>query len=117
LVQLTEEAAVEAFTGEDFERTFAKFMMSILVNDSTSWTYGFKGLDLYGTYSFGSGWADVTLSGPTMTLADVSTTNSGNHSIYPYCAAYVKITGGNNSILSVNASLPSGIALFQLKKN
>ncbi|MGM0600902.1 MAG: hypothetical protein ACQETH_13915 [Candidatus Rifleibacteriota bacterium] len=116
-VQLTEEAAVEAFTGEDFERTFAKFMMSILVNDSTSWTYGFKGLDLYGTYSFGTNWADVTLDGPAMTNADFNPTSSGDHYIYPYCAAYVKITGGDNSILSISASLPSGTALFQLKKN
>lgn len=116
-VQLTEEAAVEAFTGETFSKTAAKFLMAMLVNDSTGGVYGIKGLDLTNTYSFGTGWADVTLTGPAMTTVNFTGATSGSPTLLPYTAAYVKITNGTGSTLNVTATLPTGVSLFQLKKN
>jgi hypothetical protein len=116
-VQLTEEAAVEAFTGESFDLSFAKFMMALQVNDYSGWSYGFQGLDLTATYSFGSGWADVTLTGPAMTTVDFSAATSGSPTVYPYAAAYIKVINGTGTTLNVSATLPTGVSLFQLKKN
>jgi hypothetical protein len=116
-LQLTEEAAVAAFTGETFDKTAAKFLMAMLVNDSTGGIYGINGLDLTNTYSFGSGWADVTLTGPAMTSVDFSGATSGSPTLLPYTAAYVRISNGNGSALNVSANLPTGVSLFQLRKN
>ncbi|MFZ5952660.1 MAG: M30 family zinc metallopeptidase [Candidatus Rifleibacteriota bacterium] len=116
-VQLLEESAVSAFTGETFDKTAAKFMMALLVNDSAGGIYGIKGLDLTNTYSFGTGWSDVTLSGPTMTTVNFLGSTSGSPSIYPYASAFVKVTNGTGTTLNVTATLPSGVSLFQLKKN
>lgn len=116
-VQKVEEAAVEAFTGETFDKTFARFVMALRVNNSSNSIYGINGLDLNATYSFGAGWADVTLSGPATTLVDFSSGTSGSINIAPYAAAYIKITGGTGTALNISATLPTGISLFQLKKN
>ncbi|MEW6709162.1 MAG: hypothetical protein AB1403_05000 [Candidatus Riflebacteria bacterium] len=116
-VQLLEESAVAAFTGETFDKTAAKFMMALLVNDSAGGIYGVKGLDLTNTYSFGTGWSDVTLSGPTMTTVNFLGSTSGSSSTYPYSPAFVKIINGTGTTLNVTATLPTGVSLFQLKKN
>ncbi len=116
-VRLVEEAAVEAFTGEPFNETAAKFLMALLVNDTNGGVYGIKGLDLTANYSFGSGWADVQLTGPAMSVIDFTAGNSDSQSVGSFAATYVKITGGNGGNLSVSATLPAGVSLFQLKKN
>jgi hypothetical protein len=116
-VQLVEEAAVEAFTAEPFNKTAAKFLMALLVNDTKGGVYGIKGLDLTANYSFGSGWSDVQLTGPNMTVVDFTAGNSDSQSVSSFAAAYVKITGGTGGNLSVTAILPAGVSLFQLKKN
>lgn len=115
--QLTDVAAVEAFTGETFSKTAGKFLMAMLVNESAGGVYGIKGLDLTNTYSFGTGWADVTLTGPAMTTVNFTGATSGAPTLLPYTAAYVKITNGTGSTLNVTATLPTGVSLFQLKKN
>jgi hypothetical protein len=91
--------------------------MALLVNDTKGGVYGIKGLDLTANYSFGSGWSDVQLTGPNMTVVDFTAGNSDSQSVSSFAAAYVKITGGTGGNLSVTAILPAGVSLFQLKKN
>ena len=116
-VQSVSRAAVEAFTGETFDETFAKFMLALAVNDTAGGTFGFKGLDLNSTYSFGDG-ADIQLSGPQGLVIDPATADGYyNLSIAAYTAAYIKITNGNGSNISINSTLQSDISLFHLRKN
>lgn len=116
-VQATEKAAIEAFTGESFDITFAKFMLAMAVNDSINGgIYGFKDLDLTETYSYGDGWAPVTLTGPAKTEVNAVTGGSGGVPVAPYCAAYIRITGGNGSNVNLGATLPTNFALFQLHR-
>ncbi|HPT44534.1 MAG TPA: hypothetical protein PLM07_01405 [Candidatus Rifleibacterium sp.] len=115
-VQSTEKAAVEAFTGETFDKTFAKFMLAMAVNDSNGGTFGFKGLDLTLTYSFGSDLA-VTLTGPAKQLISIASAgSSGNSMLAPYTAAYIKIASGDSTNVAINATLPTGVSLFHLQK-
>ncbi len=116
-VQLTEKSAVEAFTGESFDKTYAKFMLALAVNDSSGGTYGFKGLDLTATYSFGTGLSAVSLTGPARrTVSVASAGDSASPAISPYAAAYVKIISGNGGNVTVNATLPTGVSLFHIQK-
>lgn len=116
-VQLTEKSAVEAFTGESFDKTFAKFMLALAVNNSAGGTYGFKGLDLTSTYSFGPDLSAVTLTGPARrTVSVASAGDSASPALSPYTAAYVNIIGGNGGNVTINATLPTGVSLFQLQK-
>jgi len=116
-VQLTEKPAVEAFTGESFDKTFAKFMLAMAVNNSAGGIYGFKGLDLTATYSFGDGLSPVTLTGPARRTVSVAIAgDSASPAISPYAAAYVNIIDGNGGNVTVNATLPTGVSLFQLQK-
>lgn len=117
-VQLTEKPAVEAFTGESFDKTFAKFMLALAVNDYfNGGIYGFKGLDLTSTYSFGASLSPVTLTGPARRTVSVATAgDSASPAISPYAAAYVKIINGNGGNVSFNATLPTGVSLFHLQK-
>lgn len=116
LLPMTGTAAVAAFSGQTFDTIFARFMMSLMVNDTTGGVYGFSGLDLTGTYSY-PGLSNVTLTGPKMATVDFSGATAGSPAISPYAAAYVKITNGIGTALNVNATLSSGISLFELKKN
>lgn len=116
-VQLTEKSAVEAFTGESFDKTFAKFMLAMAVNNSAGGIYGFKGLDLTATYSFGDGLSPVTLTGPARRTVSVATAGDfASPAISPYAAAYVNIIDGNGGNVTINATLPTGVSLFQLQK-
>ncbi len=116
-VQLTEKSAVEAFTGESFDKTFAKFMLALAVNNSAGGTYGFKGLDLTSTYSFGPDLSAVTLTGPARrTVSVASAGDSASPALSPYTAAYVNIINGNGGNVTINATLPTGVSLFQLQK-
>ena len=113
------QAAVAAFTGDTFDKVFAKFMLALWINDYTNGgTYGIKDLDLRGTHSFGAGLADVTLTGPAhVSYSSWASTGNGTIPVVSYSAGFVKLTGGNGNTLTVNASLPSGVSLFELKKN
>lgn len=117
--QLNERAAVESFTGEAFDRTFAKFLLAMAVNDSINGgVYGIKGLDLDAEYSFGEGWAPVTLTGPNRFTIDPATAGaSASPVVSPYAAAFIRIASGNGGNVTVNATLPAGMSLFQLRRN
>ncbi|GAB4273732.1 MAG: hypothetical protein Kow0029_13560 [Candidatus Rifleibacteriota bacterium] len=113
----TGATAVAAFTGQPFDTVFAKFMMALAVNDTAGGVYGFKGLDLKGTYSFWAGLSDVTLTGPRMTNVDFTGTTSGNLTVSSYAGAYILLSNGSGTTLNVTSTLPTGMSLFQLKKN
>ena len=115
--QKEEKLAIAGFTGEPFDKIFAKFMLALLVNDTAGGTYGFKNFSLNAEYDFGENLAAVSLNGPRMTLVDFSSATSGTSAVSPYAASFVKITGGTDTALTVNAGLPAGIYMFQLKKN
>ena len=112
-----EKLAVEYLTGEPFAETFAKFMLALLVDDDAGGTFGFATFSLNAEYSFSDGLSSVTLSGPRMTTVDFTGATSGSTAVSPYAAAFIKISGGTGTSLSVSATLPSGSSLFQLKKN
>jgi hypothetical protein len=111
-----DEQAIEAFTGKSFEEIFSKFMIALSINDTNGGTYGFAGLDLKGTYSFGAGLGDVTLTGPYTIEADATDGLTGNPDLPSYSAAYVKIAGGDGSDVSISANLPQYSALFQIHR-
>jgi hypothetical protein len=113
----TGASAVTNFAGQTFDIVFAKFMMALLINDTNGGVYGFTNLNLTGEYSFWPGLANVTLTGPAMTTVDFSAATSAQPSIYPYAAAYIKVINGTGTTLNVSATLPTGVSLFQLKKN
>ncbi len=113
------DTAIDYFNGSEVVSvTYAKFLLALAVNDPEQGSfYGFSGLDLQGVYSFLYGLSNVQLTGPAKTLVNVSlAAGSGGPTVSPYAAAYVKITNGNGSNVTINATLPAGIALFQLQK-
>ncbi len=113
---LTGTAAVAAFTGGTFDAAFSKFMLALQLNNSNGGVYGIQGLDLTGTYSFGTGWAPVTLTGvKTSNYSTWLGSNSGTIVVGGYSAGYVKLSGGNGGTLTINANLPTGVSLYQLK--
>ncbi len=108
-------AGIAEFTGESFDKTFAKWMIALSVNDTTGGTYGYKDLDLKGSYSYGSDLADVTLTGPAIKASSGAYPYAtGNFVLAGYSSAYVELSGGSGS--SLNVTLPSGITAFEMHK-
>ena len=108
-------AAVQELTGESFDQTFAKWMLALRINDTTGGTYGFKDINLTGTYTFGADLKDVTLTGPYLRGNSGSFPYStGNVTIGAYASAFVQLTGGGGS--AINIALPAGVAGYEMHK-
>lgn len=113
------DTAIDYFNGSETpSQTYAKFLLALRVNNSLDGGfYGFKGLDLKQEYAFLYGLASVTLSGPASRTVDIATAgDSASPAISPYAAAYVNVIDGNGGNVTVNATLPTGMSLFQLQR-
>ncbi|OGK08193.1 MAG: hypothetical protein A2W80_11360 [Candidatus Riflebacteria bacterium GWC2_50_8] len=114
----TDVAAVEAFTGKNFGELYSKFMLALIVNnpDADNDGYGIDGLDLTATYPFLNDLSSVSLTGPAVAEVAATAESSSNPTIAPRAAVYVKVGQGDGSGVWLTSTLPSGTAMFQLRK-
>ena len=113
--RLTGEEAVAQFAGESFEKVFAKFMVMLAVNNPADHMYGITGLDLKGTYSYGSGLKDITLIGPQPPVAFAGYPyNTGVITLAPRAGFVVALGQGNGSTLSMQFT--TSASAFELHK-
>ncbi|NLI79891.1 MAG: hypothetical protein GX442_26030 [Candidatus Riflebacteria bacterium] len=109
------ENAVAAFTGTSFEKAISQFFVALYVNNQSDAVYGIPGLDLKGTFVYGSGLADVTLTGPQPPVVQSGFPyNTGSVSLAPRAAFAVELSQGNGSALTLNFA--GGASAFEMHK-
>lgn len=109
------ENAVAAFTGTTFEKAISQFFVALSVNDQADPVYGIPGLDLKGTFVYGSGLADVTLTGPQPPVVQSGFPyNTGSVALAPRAAFAVELSQGNGSPLTLNFA--GGASAFEMHK-
>ncbi|MDD3146482.1 MAG: hypothetical protein PHD82_04190, partial [Candidatus Riflebacteria bacterium] len=112
------DEAIRNFTGKSVDEVYARFLLAIAVNNyQDGGLYGIRALDLANEYSFDYGLANVELTGPALNPINISLANEvGEAVISTYAAAFIKIREGNGENVSITATLPIGVSLFQLQK-
>lgn len=112
------DEAIRNFTGKSVDEVYARFLLALAVNNyQDGGLYGIRALNLATDYAYLYGLANVKLTGPALNPINISLANgTGKPEISAYAAAFIKITNGNGDNVSITATLPTGISLFQLQK-
>ncbi|MBI3037546.1 Ig-like domain-containing protein, partial [bacterium] len=108
--------AVAAYSGQTFDKIFAQWTIALYVNNTSGGIYGYPDLNLKTTYKYGGNLADITLTGPKLltNTGGAFPYSSGNISISAYSSAYVELSGGNGS--TVTLTLPTNVSAFEIHK-